>query len=640
MEKVGMETASRRFELMGVALIGIAGLAVNLAGWRARPLDLDWLPFVDGALRFLETGTPPLTGSLLSMGAYTPPLSTWLFMPGVALFDHPGNYVMVGSGALYLGTLAGIFVLAQRHAGTACGYLAVSLFAFSKIGQHFASFIGGWTFFFIWVLYFASRWVFDRDAKYLAASLLVWCVGMYNMMIIAPLLFVFPVLWLVYRPPVTLRPLLAAGAIALFIWSPYLLLQSSQEFSGLIAQLTRSSLIPADFERSWCDPSWRPIIEARLGGIGLTGQSPGLAADGPAGFLKWLGVKAGGRLSVVMMWLTGNMSFNLGHPLPSLALELAAAAAVMGMLLIGLAGDAKRLTPGPPALPRALPAVIGLVLLAVGLAVNEFTVTWLVSRDGHLWSNEITIIRQFQAMLLLAGAGILLRRRLGRALRRLAERAAVDDSSAPSRESLRVLAYAFLVPSLFLLLLADPSRERYFHWLWPLQCLFIAMFTLHVLPRLLALGPGRAGPALLAAALLVLVCWPPFLRTGRALAGDGFGGRESAMSRSLGLIAETLRAEGRDSAAIGYNITFPGYNIAYNVLDPRYKVGGALDFLLRRRHGIDNLDRCAEGVHPDDEFRIVTAPPEGRTMSVHLDLPEDGFETMATLGGVRVLRRR
>ena len=39
-------------------------------------------------------------------------------------------------------------------------------------------------------------------------------------------------------------------------------------------------------------------------------------------------------------------------------------------------------------------------------------------------------------------------------------------------------------------------------------------------------------------------------------------------------------------------------------MEPRYKVGGALDF-IPDRYGITTWDRCAEGMSTADEYRIV-----------------------------------
>jgi hypothetical protein len=48
---------------------------------------------------------------------------------------------------------------------------------------------------------------------------------------------------------------------------------------------------------------------------------------------------------------------------------------------------------------------------------------------------------------------------------------------------------------------------------------------------------------------------------------------------------------------------------AFNAVDTRYKVGADFDLLLRDLHGVSNRNTCAEGVSPNDEFRVVQTKP-------------------------------
>jgi hypothetical protein len=74
---------------------------------------------------------------------------------------------------------------------------------------------------------------------------------------------------------------------------------------------------------------------------------------------------------------------------------------------------------------------------------------------------------------------------------------------------------------------------------------------------------------------------------------------------AIDFIAAQLRSEGRDHASIGYQIYFSAGEAVQHSLDSRYKVGVGWDFLFRERYGITNVNRCAEGISPDDEYRIV-----------------------------------
>jgi hypothetical protein len=49
--------------------------------------------------------------------------------------------------------------------------------------------------------------------------------------------------------------------------------------------------------------------------------------------------------------------------------------------------------------------------------------------------------------------------------------------------------------------------------------------------------------------------------------------------------------------------------VDYHGLSPNYKVGSDFDVLFTYQHGIENTDRCAEGVSPGDDYRIVQTHP-------------------------------
>ena len=57
--------------------------------------------------------------------------------------------------------------------------------------------------------------------------------------------------------------------------------------------------------------------------------------------------------------------------------------------------------------------------------------------------------------------------------------------------------------------------------------------------------------------------------------------------------------------------TIADHPARWNVIDPRYKVGAELDRIFTHQHDISNTTRCAEGVSPDDEYRIVQTRAEG-----------------------------
>ncbi len=628
--------------LLGVAIAGAVGIVLAHVGWRWGLPELDRLIPIDEAIRFIATGALPEKGNLTSLGSYAPPGNAWLILPGVLVFDDPALYESVGSGLLYIGTLTGIFFLARASCGAACASFAAVLFALSSTGYFFADTLNavGNPFFVVWSIYFARRWVEERDGGYLAAGLLVWGAGMYVFMVIAPLFFLFPFLWLVYRPPVSPGSLLAAAAVGGALWFPYLSFDMEHGFSNIISQLTVNMVVPRDYERTWYDPGLRQVLTDQLGGIDLAGFERNAPFESAADFFKQIGIVVAKKISVVGVFLTANFAVPFKNFAVKSVLMTGLSLASLFVIVVGVRDDARRFTPhGASGLlrrGRIWLSVAGLVSLALGVIFNELTVARFISKDGYLWPNEVSVIRQFQFILLVVGMALLWRRRLGRLLANWLNMTSRREGTERLREFLRFLSYAFLVPGLLLVLTADPSHSRRFVWLWPLQSIFLAVFTVRFLPML---GVGRGARTTLGLVLFFLLAWNPLANATTAWLRNGYAGPQNPLSEAVAFLAGQISGQGRSSASIGYNVPFSGYQISYNVIDSRYKVGAIADFLLRRRFGINNEDKYAEGVHPDDEFRIVRPPPSGKTMAFYIAPPREGFAPIAEFGDYTILKR-
>ena len=628
--------------LLGVAIAGIVGIVLANVGWRGGLPELDRLIPLDEAIRFIATGALPVKGNLTSLGSYAPPGNAWLILPGVLFFDDPALYESVGSGFLYIGTLIGIFFLARASCGAACASFAAVLFALSSTGHFFADTLNavGNPFFVVWSLYFARRWVEERDGAYLAAGLVVWGAGMYVFMVIAPLFFVFPFLWLVYRPPVGPGSLLVAAAVGGALWFPYLNFDMKHGFSNIISQLTVKTVVPQDYERTWNDPGLRQVLTDQLGGIDMAGIERNIPFEGVAGFIKQMGIVIAKKIGVVAVFLTGNFTVPFKNFVVELVLMTGLSLAFVFVIVVGVMEDARRLAiSGASKLLRrwriAL-TVAGWVSLALGVIFNEFLVTRFISRDGYLWPNEIFVIRQFQLTLMTVGIALIWRRRLGRLLASWLGVIRRHEESGRLLEFLRFLSYAFLVPGLLLVLTADPSHPRRFMWLWPLQSIFLAVFTVRLLPLLVA---GRGVRITFGLVLFSLLAWNPVTGATASWLRNGYAGPPNPLSEAVAFLAGEIHGQGRSSASIGYNIPFSGYQMSYNVIDSRYKVGAVADFLLRRRFGIENENKYAEGVDPGDEFRIVKPPPSGGTMAFYIKPPRQGFTPIAAFGDYTILKR-
>ena len=198
--------------------------------------------------------------------------------------DEPRLYESIGTATLYVGTLVGIFI--WRGAGLEFDALfwlyALGIFS---LGLFFARSLWprGHPFFYVWMVYWTAKWVEQRDAKYLAAGLLTWAVGMYVFMEIAPAFFIIPALWFCYRPPIGARRLIIVGIVAVVVWFPYIRFEAGRDFADVKSQILRKRVLPANYETSWCDPtllpaSWRRTSHRwKLGPLKsrVTGIPPG-----------------------------------------------------------------------------------------------------------------------------------------------------------------------------------------------------------------------------------------------------------------------------------------------------------------------------------------------------------------------------
>src|SRR4051812_18791361 len=237
-----------------IIVIGTIGTLLALQGWNSRSMIFDNLNFIDAADQFLHHGTLPDRGDVSSYWVYATPGPAWFMLPGMLVFSDPRLYEVVGSVLLYAGTLAGLFLIARMCFGIRCAYLAVVLFGLSRIGIFYAATLWsiGHPFFYIWAAYFCIRWVREQNANYLGAAISIWSIGMYVDMVLAPALFIFPALWLLYRPKLKFTPLAVAALITAITWFPYLRLQVNRDFLDLKSLVLRLHDRPVDFKKAWC----------------------------------------------------------------------------------------------------------------------------------------------------------------------------------------------------------------------------------------------------------------------------------------------------------------------------------------------------------------------------------------------------
>ena len=337
-----------RYGIAFVLLVASVSLLLSAQGWKSRVPAFDLLTYIYGAHEFLASGTLPQHGDTGSYGSYKPPGTAWLMMPGLALLGDPRVAPYVGTGLLHIATLTGMLLLAWRCFGVWPACLAVLLYGLSNHGLFLAGSVwpNGRPDFYVWFALLTMLWAVRRNARYLAAAVTVWGLGMHVDMAIAPALFVLLVVWLLYKPPVRPVPLLIAGLILLAVWSPYLRFEATRGFADMKSQLFLQSIVPEDYRQAWCDTTltlatWQEPVPMEHGTVGPNGLA-GDSSTVPARFSTRLGMLKDKLLS----------NFTGAVPIPGVDMLLLALVLGAALLCTVPAGSGQDSVPAGRASPR------------------------------------------------------------------------------------------------------------------------------------------------------------------------------------------------------------------------------------------------------------------------------------------------
>jgi dolichyl-phosphate-mannose-protein mannosyltransferase len=595
-------------------VIAAASLTVTLQGWRSRAPVFDLLPHVENALGLVHSGTLPVHGDTGSYGSYKPPGTAWVMAPSLLIFADTRLSQYVGAAILHLVVLAGVFWLAWRHFGIACAYLSALLYGVSEHGLFLAASLwpNGRPDVLVALVVFTVLWVFRRDPRFLAVAVVLWGIGMYIDMAITPAFFILPVVWLYERPPVRVAPLVVAAVVLLLVWFPYLRFEAPRAFIDIRSQLLQQNIFPASYRQTWCDPL------AVLRSVNDQGTRPGSEVTDP-GSLDGRVITSGLGLGRSIAE-NGVSNFNVVAPIPGAAVAMLALT-LAGLLVSGLPRSVDRASTGARSrLPRATIVIAIVVLVAAGLyAVSSPSLLGKVPLGALVPLSARRLLR----LVVLGGAAALAAQAVAWAGQRLLARSGIAFQGAEAAARTRVLRVSLIVPWVILVVMAEPGKPERFWWLWPLQLVFLSGFVLAMLPRL---GVPRWICRALAVVVVGVVLANGFLVSRlEAWAGAGWGGPDADEVQIADDLAPRIKSDGRREAAIGYQTFIYPFMATYNVTNPRYKVGAEFDFILKNRHGIENTDRCAEGVSAADEYRVVQRrPKEGEAEPrEYFDVPRD-----------------
>jgi hypothetical protein len=647
----GIAHIVRRRSTYGVIVVIVVSFlasVLTVQGWRSRILTFDLVPALRAAHDLVATGALPEHSDVGSYGAFAPPGAAWLMLPSTLLFDDPRLSQYVGAGLLHFLTLLGIFLLARKYFGTQCGCLAVVLYGLSGQGLSWAGSLWaiGSPDMFIWLVYLASEWVTRRDGRFLAAAVAAWAFGMYVDLSLAPAIAVLPAIWLVYRPPVKLKPLLAAATVLLIVWFPYLRLEARRDFVDLRSQFLLQYVLPSNASRSWCDPTrelkaW-PVNAPTTASPARAGAPTERAVAAAVRPTESSLARLENRLENAFRdRLLGNFLVTKlpGQSVIGIVLLLSVLASLVLLRVTGSAprpehsgqdGRGRQKNGWRTEPRRVFRVAVGAVVLALG--------TWIVLTQ-LVFDAELSPLGRVAMAILLLGGVALIFPKFTAIVDRLLKRGGVHIQSEEQARRRQLVVLALVVPWLLLFAAAEPGISERFLWLWPLQVLLIAAFFAVLLPRL---GVPRPAVWLAQALLVFAVLWNSFLVSRvDAWRADGWSGHDASEVRVVDYIAADIGRERRDRASIGYQLFIYPFMANYNIVSSYYKVGAEFDVLFQYRHGVENADTCAEGVSPRDVYRIVqTRPIEGQEAPRHyFETPLDNrFELVREVGAYQIFK--
>jgi hypothetical protein len=466
--RIAAAAGNRKYGLLAdlflILAVGTVTLLVHYQGWRSAELvNLDMLPYYYGTRDFLATGTIPEKGEISSYHSYNPPGTVYLMIPGMLLTGDPRLQTLAGTALLLYGTLIFLYLAARELSGRAVALSAALVFGISRLG-----FIGLWPvghpIFIVAPLFFLILWVKRRVSWALGAAVAILAFGLYVDLAIVPFLFVLPVLWLIYRPPLGWKSLLLSVAFGALVWFPYLRFEAGRGFVDLASLFL---LRPVDSVGG--TTSTEPIY--------CYSALPGENDEPNDIYLPYVGGaeieqrvvyplsgwknQAAYRICRILL----NVDRNFDTDLFSLGVSRILNAALWWIFMAGWSAlgwaalrawkpvqrimDAGRARPWIPLAAAAGGALAIYFLLNPDLIAN-------FAADKSLDRNMSLAVEQMRAFLpwiwLSAFAGWFL---AGRAPER--------------RPNQAILLLAFSLPWLILVLLAEPGKPERFWFIWPLQ---------------------------------------------------------------------------------------------------------------------------------------------------------------------------
>ncbi len=557
---------SPRFVLILFILILLTSVAVKLVAARHLAWEADYVSLISRGQAWLAGGEFPAVGTLSSVAAFNMPFMVWMQLPAL-LFTDDIRIVLVSTQLLFnvLTTII-IFELGARLFGGNCGLVAATLFTFSETGISSAYtawaqlLLPGFVVIFTYCLYQAHTL---KRKRYVAATF-VAATAAFMTHFSAVLLFgIMLVFALLFRSLANTRGVLVGLAVSAIMIAPYLAYEATVDFVDLRAFFTRRSTLSPEVlaQYAYLKP------EAQV----LAPQSPsasGAAKDQASGDQR--SQISTTRFQRALAWLT------------SIPLQF-----VQSLRLLFLS-DLNSIRQNAPILHHLYVAFRTLLEACFWISLAHSVATFARRCGDNLRALPADQGRH-----------------------RLAWRACREQLCAhPAGRNLFLLLVAFGISAGLILVRAGPDEQpTYYTGLIGLQflsCAYIFHLTkVRARIRFLLILVVFAYVGLGAADRIVLVSNHD---------ASAHTPLNLNLYSSLNDAADWIANDwpGKGPVTISYDV-FPEMSwhwwiVAWNNVDPGYRMGMAFDYLLASYHGLMNANRNPIGLADRPDY-IVTSEP-------------------------------
>ena len=237
--------SSRPIQVLFILLL-LLSVALKLAAARHLAWEADYVPLIARGQAWLAGGDFPAVGTLSSVAAYNMPFMVWMQLPALIITDDISIALVSTQLVFNLVTTIIIFVFGARLFGGVSGLAAALLFTLSETGISGAYtawaqlLLPGFVVIFAYCLYHSHR---QKRTVYVAATIIT-ATATFMTHFSAVLLFgIILVFGLLLRSLANARGVLLGLAVSAIMLAPYLAFEAKVNFVDLKAFVTRKPAI-------------------------------------------------------------------------------------------------------------------------------------------------------------------------------------------------------------------------------------------------------------------------------------------------------------------------------------------------------------------------------------------------------------